>query len=223
MTIASYSELKTALQNWSARSDSNVTNRHDEFIDLCESMLYYGMKDPFNGDMIEPLRNSNMQTSVDLTVNAQSVAKPSDYLSAIRLYIDGSPVRDLEYLTPDQFWSRRGVNTQGKPYFYTIEGDNFKFAPTPDSTYTGKLLYYAKFADLDGTDTTNWLILNYPNVYLHGALFHLYMYIKDKESAQNELALYKATLEGLNSQQRKERHSGSTLSVRAEYNPAGAR
>ena len=102
MTIASYSELKTALQNWSARSDSNITDRHDEFIDLCEGMLYYGMKDPFTGDMIEPLRNSNMQTSTDLTVSSQNVAKPTDYLSAIRLYIDGSPQRDLEYLAPDR-------------------------------------------------------------------------------------------------------------------------
>ena len=130
MAITTYAQLKTALQNWPARSDSNITDRVDEFIDLCEAQLYYGLQDPFTGEMIPPLRNSNMQTTTDLTVNAQTVAKPSDYLSAIRLYLDGSPQRDLDYLAPDQFWSRRGAVTSSKPFYYTIEGDNFVFGPS---------------------------------------------------------------------------------------------
>ncbi|NIT13986.1 MAG: hypothetical protein GTN99_07035 [Candidatus Dadabacteria bacterium] len=219
MTISSYSELKTGLQNWSARTDSAITSRHDEFIDMCENSLFYGMEDPFTGDKIRPLRNSNMQTTTDLTVNAQEVAKPSDYLSAIRLYIDGTPQRDLEYLAPDQFWSRAGAVTTSKPYYYTIEGDNFVFGPSPDSSYTGKLLYYAKFSQLSDSNTTNWLITNYPNVYLFGSLLHLYIYLRDDNEAKKALSLYKSFLNGLNEQQEKERASGSVLRQRPDYAP----
>lgn len=219
MTISTYAELKTALENWSARTDADVTDREDEFIDLTESMLYFGAQDPFTGQMIPPLRNSNMQTSTDLTVSSQTAAKPSDYLEAIRLYISGSPNRDLTYLTPDQFWSRSGSSTSSKPFYYTIEGDNFVFGPSPDASYTGKLLYYAKFADLDGTDTTNWLITNYPNVYLYGSLFHLFLFTKDDAEAQKFLSLYRSTLKGLTEQQERERVSGSVLTIRPDYVP----
>ena len=221
MTINTYSDLVTGIENWAARTDSTVTNRVDEFIDMTEYMLYYGMEDPFTGKMIPPLRNSNMETKTDLTVNSQYVAKPSDYLEAKRLYLSNSPPYNVRYVTPVQFWSRGDVTNTDTPYYYTIEGDNFVFGPSPDASYTGKLLYYAKFSQLDGTtNTTNWLVINYPNIYLYGCLFHLYMFTKDEEQAKTSLALYKSFLKALNEQQEGERVSGSTLTVRPDYVPA---
>lgn len=46
------------------------------------------------------------------------------------------------FATYNIFRTARTTET-GKPVFYTMDGSNFKFGPRPDTTYTGKLLYYA--------------------------------------------------------------------------------
>jgi hypothetical protein len=60
----------------------------------------------------------------------------------------------------------------GQPSTYTILGDNFRFAPTPASSYTGTINYYKEFDPLSDSNTTNYILTNHPAIYLYGSLYH---------------------------------------------------
>jgi len=54
-------------------------------------------------------------------------------------------------------------------------------APTPDGSYTAQFWYKAGIAVLSDTNTTNWLLTNYPNLYLYAALLESAPYLRDDE------------------------------------------
>lgn len=217
MAINNYSELKTAVAAWMARSD--LTSNLDDFIDLCESRISYGGTAPYES---EPLRIlGTEQANEDITISSQTTSLPTGFLNATALYLNTSTKRDLDYFTPDRFWqtnAARSGNT-GTPEIYTYQGTNLIVAPSPDVSYTGKITYNKKLDPLSDAATTNWVITNYPNVYLYGSLFESSLYIKDYEEADRWFALYKSAIDGVNDQDKTARHSGSSLIVRVDHNP----
>ena len=58
-------------------------------------------------------------------------------------------------MTPTQMDQTKAGSTSGRPLRYTILGDNFRFAPTPDATYTATINYYKAFTPLSGSESTN--------------------------------------------------------------------
>lgn len=216
MSISTYAELKTALANFSDRSD--LTSRLGEFVTLAETRIFYGNKEPpFES---EPLRIRAMETSADLTISAQTVALPTRYLGVRRQYISGDNGLKIGMVSPDAFWGEFASPTYtGRPFRYTIEGENFVFGPSPDSTYTGKLLYWQKFAALSADGDTNWLLTNAPGAYLQGALIELYDYLKDWEAKTNAHKTFAGIVNALNSADKTDRFSGSWVGTVDVYTP----
>lgn len=214
MAISSYSELVTAIQNWSARTDTEVTDRIDEFITLAEDRIFYG--DESIG--LQPLRVRAMESVQDLTISSQSTALPTGFLESRSFYLNTSTKEDMAYFPPDRFWSSiaGAESSTGLPKIYTIQGDNLVVAPAPDSTYTGKLLSYTKLAGLSSGNTTNWLITNSPGTYLAAVMLELGEYIKDP----NEVTYWSQKLAGrinaLNNQDEKSKHPSGNLSVKVD-------
>ncbi len=72
MTLATYSDLETAVANWLARAgDSVITSNVADFITLCESRIAYGSGDPMSPDQTlytRPLRTRAMETEVQILV-----------------------------------------------------------------------------------------------------------------------------------------------------------
>lgn len=215
MTIATYSDLKTAIQNHYARSDSTFTNRLDDFIDLAEDRIHYGDLGRYPS---EPLRVLGIETTGDLTINAQSVAQPTGFLSARRLYLNTDPKADLEFLPPDRFWATdvAADSGSGKPICFTIEGSNFVFGPTPDATYTGKLLYHKKLDALSDSSTTNWLLTNSPGTYLYACLLEAALWDMDYERAEAFAVAFSGRMNALMRQDRRQRIPRVPLSMRAD-------
>lgn len=217
MAITTYSELKTAVQNWAARSDSAFTSRLDEFIDLCEDRIHYGSGREGDQYYSEPIRIRGMTTTGDLTISSQTVAQPTGFLEMIRIYLNSDPKNDLDYMPPDRFWasSINTGSTTGKPRCYTIEGTNFVFGPSPDSSYTGKLLYYKKLDALSDSATTNWMITNSPGVYLYGSLLEYALWEHDDQAASKYAALFSGRVNSLVAQDHRSKH-GTPLRVMAD-------
>jgi len=215
MAISNYSELKTAIAAWMARSD--LTSNLDDFIDLCEARVSYGGQAPYESEPIRILGTE--QANESLTISSQTTALPTGFLEARSFYLDNSTNDPLDYFSPDRFWEANAANDTGTPEIYTIQGTNIVVAPSPDVTYTGKLSYFKKMDALSDSATTNWLITNYPNVYLYGSLFEGALYVKDYNEADRWFALYKSAIDGLVDQDKTSRHSGSTLSVKVDYVP----
>lgn len=156
MAIATYSDLQSLVANYLARDD--LSTQIVDFIKLAEVRIR------------RDLRVREMLSSSDLTINASSVAIPSDFLELRELHIDSTPITQLDYLPPTTFFRTARTTETGKPVFYTMDGSNFVFGPTPDTTYTGKLLYYAAPDFLSDSNTSNTFLTVAPDCLLYAAL-----------------------------------------------------
>ena len=80
------------------------------------------------------LRVRQQEISTTLTPVSGSVSLPSDYLSWRRVTWSGSPLQELEYVTPTYAnWAFPGRNTPSNPAVFTIEGSTLKVRPSSDT------------------------------------------------------------------------------------------
>lgn len=194
MSITNYSELQTALANWSHRSD--LTSVIPDFIRHAELR------------MERDLRVSGMETSSTVTANGTAtLSLPADFLELRRVYVNSSPVVLLEYLTPDVFY---GLDTQtGTTNYFTIEAGSLMAGGIPTADL--KIVYYAKIPDL-ATNTTNWLLTAYPDMYLHASLCELYKYTNDDANIGKYDGMYQGDIASFKNSD-KGRWSGNSLRV----------
>jgi hypothetical protein len=205
MTIASYSDLKSAWRNWAKRSDTTAVPdaRVIEFIALGEDRIR------------QEIRCRQMEATADLTVNAQRVSLPTGYVGMRRLYLSTDPIRNLEFLSPDQFWTQWTASQTNTPRTYTIEGDEIVFGPSPDTTYTGKALIY-KLTALSDSNTTTPLLLASPGIYLNAALVASVPYTANQARLPEWEAGYQVAKSVLEKSSRRDRHGGGGLRMRSD-------
>lgn len=170
MAINTYTDLKTALANWLARSD--LTSYLDDFIDLAEERL------------ARDLRIRAMETTMNVTLSGGVAAIPSDYLQLKHVHIAGSPTQPLEPKEStwifDQFPTR---SSESKPKFVAEDGSNFVFGPFPDSNYVLGGAYWGKPASLTTAAPTNVWTDNCPDVLLWACLCESAPFIGNDERA----------------------------------------
>jgi len=207
MALSNYSELQSSVANWLNRSDL-TTEITGDFIVLTEK------------DFNSKLRIRKMVESDSLfSINAETVALPSGFLQVRDLFIlSGGTKYALTYMTPPQMDQIKGSSTSGMPVAYTIIGDNFRFAPTPDTTYTGTLNYFKSFDALSDSNTTNYILTNHPAIYLYGSLYHAANFLGGVEPArlQQWQGMYTTALERLERNDREDQFSGSPLQIRSD-------
>lgn len=189
MALSTYTELKASIANWLNRSD--LTDEiSDDFIKLCEA------------DFNAKLRIRQMEQIDAITINAETITVPTGFIAARSLYIlSGSTKYHLEYISPANLFKTKGASTAGLPRVYTIESDNgtesFRFAPSPDTSYTGYLQYYKAFNSLSSNTASNYILSAHPGIYLYGSLYHASNFLGGIEPNQQQqwLGLYQAYLE----------------------------
>jgi hypothetical protein len=167
MALDTYANLQTAVQTWLDRTD--ISANVADCITLTES--YFQCK----------LRVRQMKASSDFTTTAGVATLPTDFLSPIAVRRLGNPVTTL---TPedDEYFDRvYGTLNSGEPKSYLIYGTTITIAPV-DNTTTHRLRYYQKIPVLSVSNTTNWLLTAYPDVYLYGALTEAELLGKDGSS-----------------------------------------
>lgn len=202
MAITNYGTLKTAIENWMGRDEQ--TNRIPEFIALCEDRL------------AQDLRVQAMETTGDLTISAQRVAFPTGFLEVRRLYLNQGDDKPLDYFSPSVFWTRNAANETGQPDIYTIEGQEFVFAPSPSTSYTGKLLYYKRLTALSAAADTNWALTNARGLYLYGSLLEAYTFFEDDAGQAKYAVMYEDILERVHQADRKSRVPAGAQPMRSQ-------
>ena len=86
-------------------------------------------------------------------------------------------------------------------------------SPTPDGAYTYDMTYYKSFDALTDVATTNWVILNAPDLYLYGTLLQAEPFLmNDQRIALWERGM-RQVINDLQEQDDKDRHSGSEMRV----------
>jgi hypothetical protein len=174
LSITTYSELKTAISEWSKRGDINTVV--DDFIDLAEA------------EMWQHLRIRGMEArEASLSISGRNITLPTDYVAMRRLsYTHGGAVRDLNYAAPEALRVKSG---SGLPGNFTVS-DVIELDRSPDATYTWELLYYKSLTALSNSNTSNAVLARFPNVYLSGALWALAEWAQKPED-EIELAYQK--------------------------------
>jgi hypothetical protein len=217
VTISTYSELQTAIANWTGRS--GLTDRLPEFIALAEKRIINGSDDPEM--MSEPLRAAPMiaSTTLSTTANVNTIMLPSGFLGfASGLYVDGNPKQPMNCLTLQQITDRYLGSQAGKPRAYALagrSGTQMIVAPTPDATYSLPVFYYA-LTLLSVSNTTNAVLTNYPNLYLYAALIEAYIYLRNDERAARFYRLFAGAVNGANNVSDQENFSGSMPQMRSD-------
>lgn len=189
MAITTFSELKTAIAAWSDRTD--LTAYLGDFITLATSMFNHGM------DGVQAVRARDMETVADLTPVSGVCTLPADYLQYRRVIEKASTRRDLEYLTPIQADAMYPAGDAGYSSHFSIVGNSLRMYPV--STNDIELTYFAKIPDLSDAAPTNWLLTKHPNLYLHGCLMQLALFVRpDDDLLARSTQITSALINGIN-------------------------
>jgi hypothetical protein len=154
--------------------------------------------------------SANPQVSKD-----NNFAIPSDYLDTQFLYLTapgGNTVR-LERKPAEWLYQYWGGSSPDTPTYFSRSGSVFIFGPTSDSQYTLSGIYYSQGAPLSSTNTTDWVILNYPNLALAAALSEVCAFIRDDQGTQYWMGRLTNLMATIQMQDKRERYSGSPLAM----------
>lgn len=186
MSITNYAELKAAIASWLKRSD--LTAQIPDFIRLAEVRLK---------SLIDV---RDFETTVDLstTPNSPTVSLPGDFKSPIALWVDDiNPREKLDQVITQNL---PYTNTPGRPLYWAIDGDNIRFQSPAYQVYPLKFRYTQLF-ELSDTNTTNFVLSQYPDVYLFGALYEAADYTFDDNNAAKWQAKFVEAVQRANDQE----------------------
>jgi hypothetical protein len=167
MSFTSYSELKTTIAGYLARTD--LTTQIPDFIRLAELRLRRDLR----------IRQMLKSVTTSTVANDETVELPSDFLEVRDFVVVGNPVRPLNYYSPSAFNRNTRTWEIGKPVDYTVLANDFQLAPIPDTVYTLKMFYFAAPVFLSDSNTSNAFLANTPDALLYGALLEAAPYLMD--------------------------------------------
>ena len=203
MSISNYSELQTAVTNWLDRSD--LAARVPEFIALGEARI---------GRLLRVRGIESRDTSITTVAGTEYYTLPTDFLEARNVQMNTNPIRVLRYMTPEQMDLEYPSNTTGVTTSFSIIGEEIQLKPIPDTAATLEIAYYARLAPLSGTNTTNWLTNNAPDLLLYAALIEAEAYLVNDPRVQIWKSAFDLAITEWNLQDQRGRHSGSHLEIR---------
>lgn len=127
-----------------------------------------------------------------------SVALPADFHGVVTVYVDGSTDTPLERVTPTRLRELYPTSATGIPCHFAIEGENMLLGPYPSASLSIKLTYIQKFTPLNDSDTTNWLLTDHPDLYIHACLAELHDYFRNVDQANRERSKAAVIMESVN-------------------------
>jgi hypothetical protein len=202
MSIGTFAELKTATANWLDRSD--LTSRIPEFIVLAEARF----------NRILRIRDmETVSTSISTVAGTREYSLPTNFVQMKEFHLTTDPLTSLSYITPEMMTRMQAGSTKAKPQVFTIIADNVRLGPNPDAVYTTSMLYYKKFTALSDAATTNDMLTNNPDVYLYGTLLEAEPFIMNDERVALWATAFRQSVDDIQFQDNKDRHSGSHLRV----------
>lgn len=162
-----YSSLQTSIANWLNRDD--ITSVIPDFISLTESELQ------------RMLRVRQMLRNADTTTDQEAILLPSDFLELrhITLTDQNYPLALASLAEIDLI--RKNMGRTAQPTHVAVFKSKFELAPSPEKEYKLEIVYYQQIPALSSETTTNWLLSEYPDIYLFGALSKASAFIGEDE------------------------------------------
>ena len=184
--ITDYASLITVVVDESHRTD--LAAKIPRFIQLTESKL-------FNDVTLKALETSVTGTS---TGGVIPLPVSIDAIQRITINTNGREY-PLDYTSPN------GVVhlTSGVPLRYTVEDGEIKLTPATAYNYT--LHYIPKLTALSDSNTTNDILLNYPDVYLSGCLHFIGKHSQDPNLEASALQSFNEAIDRIRRKNERQR------------------
>lgn len=201
MALSTFSGLKTAVANWTHRDD--LYDIAPDFITLVENRINRSLR------VIQQEEIALLTVDTTAGYTYGFAALPTDFLAVRTIYVESSPIQELTYVTPNEM---DRLSQSGQPLaHYTISRDQIRLDGTSSSNIY--LNYYAKVAALSVSNETNWLVDQYPDVYLYGVLAEAFSYCQADDQATKYGQLF---IDSIDSLQRSNstRKSGQSMQIR---------
>jgi len=169
VALDTFANLKTAIADTLNRT--GLTNQIVDFITLLEAEL---KRHPAILD----------EREADLTLSTAVTTLPDDIREIVEIYWnDGTRTGAIDIVSSSIGSDMIGTlgETTGFPRKASVinDGTQLRTFPPPDQAYTVKLLYNADLTPLSDSDTSNWVLDQYPDVYLYGSCLHAAPFLKD--------------------------------------------
>lgn len=210
MSIASYSELKTAIANFLARDD--LTDQIPNFIQLAEARMSRELE----------TREQEKRATATLTASDEYIALPTDLREVREVKINTDPVRVLTYHSPSSLDTSYSASAVGVPQGFSIVGTEMKLRPIPDSAYTAEIVYIGSLGSISDTVTPT-LFLRSPDLYLTGALVEAYSYLLDEARAAQYDQKFSRGIEEVRRDEERSHYGTGGLRIQSIYNKQNAR
>jgi len=201
MAFSTYSELKTTIASYLARSD--LTAMIPTFIQLAELRLRRELR----------TRQMLVVATANTTGGDSTVGLPTDFLSMRDIHVNTNPITTLAYSAPNAFYNSYRVTESGKPTEYTVLSTEIQLSPVPDSTYQLQMLYYAQPFFLSDTNTGNVFLVNYPDALLYAALGEAEPYLMNDVRLQTWASLYDRAISSITIADQSSEYSGQPMSM----------
>ena len=203
MSFTNYSDLKTSVANYLARTD--LTNQIPDFIRLAE----YRMRR-------EVRIRQMLKSATTATVSGDAtVEMPADFLEVRDFVVVGNPTQPLNYLSPSALSRNVKSSTTGKPTEYTILASEFQLSPVPSSVYTLQVLYYATPTLLSDSNSSNAFLANVPDMLLYASLIEAEPYLMNDARLPVWISMYERALASITKSDESGQYSGVPLSIKA--------
>lgn len=164
-------------------------------------------------EMARKIRHWKQEKRVTLSLDEAHETLPGDWIETLNMYLeDGTPV----LFTPISEISKAKLSSpaQGKPVMYTINSGEFEFYPEPDVPYNLTMVYRARVPELSQDSDTNWILNDYPDVYLYSSLVHSAPYLQDDQRTALWAGLKEEAINSLNKESKIGKYSGTPLKMR---------
>lgn len=172
MSIATYSDMVSAVGDWLDRGD--LAARIPDFLRLTEARLNRLLDDP------------DMEVSTTLTAAGDYTALPADFGEMVSISSGYGP---LSAVGPVEFAGFDHTVT-GDPRVYSIVDQTIAFAPA-NATASIALVYRRTIPALTAGNTSNWLLVRAPDIYLYGALVQASAFLAEDD----RVGLWKAAFD----------------------------
>jgi hypothetical protein len=204
-TITNFNDLQSNIADF-----MHTTDMYDiipTFIQLAESKIANNIK------------GRKLSTSVTLTLTAGIgyLVLPTDYVSIQSVVVLTNPASVCELISDNQLSRYNADGSTGIPRFYNIIGDNMYFSKIPDANYSVKITYETRLIPLSDLTTTNFILKDYPYLYLYASLIEGHIYANMPEQVQFYQQKYNEAIDDVNRKFGEESWSGSPLRSFSDY------
>lgn len=202
-----YSELQAVIADFANRQD--LASQITTFIQLTEARL--------NRD----IRHWRQEKRAQAQVTGERFPLPCDWLETIKVIADGKPLRLADAFEVDRV-DHAAQRAFVANHFYRHTGDELELIPASDGPVDFEIEYVAKVPSLSEDNPTNWLLEEFPDVYIYGAMLQVAPFLHDDQRLPLWSQAYGEAVSSANISSDRSKYSGSALRLQRHGLPSHA-